>query len=129
MRVKAGAGHGLAIDRRACWRMTKPQSFRRLRWLVLGGVVLLAVGEPLALGQGVPVSDWRLIAPAAAEDAKQRPDRPRESEEPKRLPADVTTEHTVELPGRALRFKATAGSIPIMNAPGGKLIAEVAYVA
>jgi carboxypeptidase C (cathepsin A) len=102
--------------------MTKPQPLRALRWLALGGVVVLS------LGQAIPASDWRLIAPAAAEDAKQRPDRPRESEEPKRLPADVTTEHTVDLPGRALRFKATAGSIPIMNA-GGKLIAEVAYVA
>jgi carboxypeptidase C (cathepsin A) len=44
------------------------------------------------------------------------------------LPADVTTDQTVELPGRTLRFKATAGSIPI-NDGEGTLQAEIAYVA
>jgi carboxypeptidase C (cathepsin A) len=41
----------------------------------------------------------------------------------KRLPADVTTDQAVELPGRTLRFKATAGTIPINNGEG-KLQAE-----
>ena len=44
------------------------------------------------------------------------------------LPADVTTDHTVELPDRTLRFKATAGTIPINNGEG-KLQAEIAYIA
>jgi carboxypeptidase C (cathepsin A) len=45
------------------------------------------------------------------------------------LPADATTDHTVELAGRTLRFKATAGSIPLNKADDGSLLAEVAYVA
>ncbi len=46
----------------------------------------------------------------------------------RQLPADQTTDQAVELPGRTLRFKATAGSIPL-NDGEGALQAEVAYVA
>src|SRR5262249_25839677 len=56
------------------------------------------------------------------EAAKDRPS------EARRLPADVTTDQTVELAGRTLRFKATAGSIPINNGEG-KLQAEIAFIA
>jgi carboxypeptidase C (cathepsin A) len=45
-----------------------------------------------------------------------------------RLPGDVSTEHTIDLPGRTLRFTATAGSIPLKNGEG-KVQAEVAYIA
>src|SRR5258708_19242140 len=45
-----------------------------------------------------------------------------------RLPADVTTDHSVELPDRTLRFKAVAGTIPINNGDG-KLQAEIAFIA
>ena len=45
-----------------------------------------------------------------------------------RLPQDSVTEHVLELPGRTLRFKATAGSIPITNSKG-KVLAEMGYVA
>ena len=62
--------------------------------------------------------------PAAA-DAKQ----PEPQSEARRLPADVTTEHTVELPGHTLRFKATAGTIPLNDANDGKPLAEIAYIA
>ncbi len=47
----------------------------------------------------------------------------------KRLPADVSTEHVLDLAGRTLRFKATAGAIPLFDADSGKLQAEVAYIA
>ena len=57
-----------------------------------------------------------------SENAKEQ------SSEASRLPADVTTDQTVELPDRTLRFKATAGSIPINNGEG-KLQAEIAYIA
>ncbi len=46
-----------------------------------------------------------------------------------RLPPDSVTEQTVELPGRMLHFKATAGSIPLNDAESGALQAEIAYVA
>ena len=70
-----------------------------------------------------------LAAPSLAEPAHRPSDSAKEqSTEARRLPADVTTDQTVELPGRTLHFKATAGSIPINNAEG-KLQAEIAYIA
>jgi carboxypeptidase C (cathepsin A) len=45
-----------------------------------------------------------------------------------RLPADQTTEHTVDLPGRTLAFKATAGAIPLNDAESGVVQAEIAFV-
>src|SRR6476659_4895422 len=69
-------------------------------------------------------------APSFAEPAARRPSEnaKEQSNEANRLPADVTTDQTVELPDRTLRFKATAGSIPINNSEG-KLQAEIAYIA
>ncbi|CAA2103523.1 hypothetical protein MBUL_02238 [Methylobacterium bullatum] len=47
----------------------------------------------------------------------------------RKLPSDVTTEHSVTLPGgRILRFTATAGSLPLVD-EGGKLQAEIAFIA
>ena len=68
--------------------------------------------------------------PAIAEQAARRPAETakEQTSEAARLPADVTTDQTVELPDRTLRFKATAGSIPINNGEG-KLQAEIAYIA
>src|SRR4051812_9995202 len=64
-----------------------------------------------------------------AEPAARRPDSAKEqSTEGHRLPPDVTTDQTVELPDRTLRFKATAGSVPINNGEG-KLQAEIAFIA
>lgn len=49
--------------------------------------------------------------------------------EGRKLPPDVSTEHTVTLPGgRTLRFIATAGSLPLVE-EGGKLQAEIAFIA
>ncbi|MBV8835592.1 MAG: peptidase S10, partial [Alphaproteobacteria bacterium] len=48
--------------------------------------------------------------------------------EARRLPADVTTDQSVDLGARTLRFKAVAGSIPINNLEG-KLQAEIAFIA
>jgi carboxypeptidase C (cathepsin A) len=61
----------------------------------------------------------------AATDSKP----PEQQSEARRLPADSTTEHTLELPGRTLRFKATAGTIPLNDASDGKPLAEIAYIA
>src|SRR5437762_10458734 len=69
---------------------------------------------------------FAFAVPGVAEPAARRPaESAKETTEAARLPADVTTDQTVELPDRTLRFKATAGSIPINNAEG-KLQAEVA---
>jgi carboxypeptidase C (cathepsin A) len=59
----------------------------------------------------------------------ERSAEPKEQQsEAKRLPADVTTEQSIELPDRTLRFKAVAGTIPINNGEG-KLQAEIAFIA
>src|SRR5437588_3803655 len=72
---------------------------------------------------------FAFAAPGFAEPAARRPaEAAKEAAEAARLPADVTTDQVVELPDRTLRFKATAGSIPINNGEG-KLQAEIAYVA
>src|SRR5438309_6518227 len=72
---------------------------------------------------------FSLAAPSFAEPARRPSESAKEqSAEANRLPADVTSDQIVELPDRTLRFKATAGSIPINNGEG-KLQAEIAYVA
>jgi carboxypeptidase C (cathepsin A) len=64
-----------------------------------------------------------------AEAAPRGPDREK-PEAARKLPAEAVTEHTLALPGRAaLRFKATAGSIPLFDGEGGALQAEVAFIA
>jgi carboxypeptidase C (cathepsin A) len=45
-----------------------------------------------------------------------------------RLPDDAVTEHTLDLPGRKLKFQATAGAIPLRNSQG-QILAEMGYVA
>ena len=48
---------------------------------------------------------------------------------PHPLPPAVTTEQVVTLPGRTLRFKATAGAIRLSNAQDGEPLADIAYTA
>ena len=48
---------------------------------------------------------------------------------PHPLPAEVTTDHTLVLPGRTLHFKATAGAVRLSDAGSGTPIADIAYVA
>jgi len=88
---------------------------------------LLALGFGLSFSLGFAVTSPSLAQPAqrGAPKNEAAKDQPGEA---KRLPADVTTDQTVELAGRSLRFKATAGSIPINNLEG-KLQAEIAFIA
>jgi carboxypeptidase C (cathepsin A) len=76
---------------------------------------------------------FALTVPSFGQSPRRPPStdaKPAEQQsEARRLPADSTTEHTLELPGRTLRFKATAGTIPLNDASDGKLLAEIAYVA
>jgi carboxypeptidase C (cathepsin A) len=95
-----------------------------------------AVALALALaGFGVAASPsaWAQhhehAAPAAAPAGGSASPRAASASADRQLPADTTTDQTVELPGHAIHFRATAGSIPLNNADDGKLLAEVAYVA
>lgn len=44
------------------------------------------------------------------------------------LPAPAVTRHELALPGRVLRYTATAGSLPVRD-QSGRVLAEIAYVA
>jgi carboxypeptidase C (cathepsin A) len=93
---------------------------RRLLVAWLAGI--LAIAAPALSG----ASAFAQPGPRGAQkNATESKDQPADA---KRLPADVTTDQSVELAGRTLRFKATAGSLPINNGEG-KLQAEIAYIA
>src|ERR1700758_2508920 len=106
-----------------------------------GAQVALAIG--LALAAALP---GYLAAPAMAQQPRSAPQqnaepprgdaaRPAEAgarpaarpanDNAPRLPADQTTEHSVELPGRTLSFKATAGAMPLNDAESGAVQAEI----
>src|ERR1700719_1847780 len=98
--------------------------------VVLSGAQL---ATPALAQQGRPAAQQNADAPRgnaapSGGEAGARSTRP-QNENALRLPADSTTEHAVELPGRTLHFKATAGSIPLNDAENGNLQAEVAFVA
>jgi carboxypeptidase C (cathepsin A) len=89
----------------------------------------LVIAGSLAVAQDAPQSAKEpAAAEAAAAKASADARRPApQAETPKRLPADSTTSHTLELPGRSLRFEATAGSLPLTDGEG-RVQAEMAYV-
>ena len=86
---------------------------------------VLALAVCLALSVGAAHA-----APSTSpsSQAKPRPDLAA-TVPPNPLPAPVTTEHTINLPGRTLHFKATAGAIRLSDAEDGKPIADIAYTA
>lgn len=76
--------------------------------------LLLLLASVPAGAQSAPSGERGRSAPTAAES--------------RHLPPDVTTDHVLELSGRSLRFKATAGSLPLVD-QNGAVQAEIAYVA
>jgi carboxypeptidase C (cathepsin A) len=68
-----------------------------------------------------------LIVVLANPARAQRPDAPRVAEVP-HLPADITTHQVLALPGRELRFTATAGSIQLRDGKDAPLT-DVAFIA
>ena len=91
--------------------------------LILGATTSAWPQRPSRSGGATATMAQSDIAGGKAESSSNRP-----AGIAQHLPADVTTDQTVELPGRTLRFKTTAGSIPI-NDGEGTLQAEIAYVA
>jgi carboxypeptidase C (cathepsin A) len=84
----------------------------------------------LALLLASPLAVVAQPAPQPSTDAQKalRPERGPEAREGRRLPPDVTSEHELQLPGRTLKFTATAGSLPLVD-PAGNVQAEIGYVA
>src|SRR5829696_1798106 len=101
----------------------------RLTALLTAAALAVALGAPLQAQEphrgGVAERPER---PAAEERARgegqgaQR--RPEAAPASRRLPPDSITQHALELPGRTLRFTATAGSLPVVD-QGGQLQAEI----
>jgi carboxypeptidase C (cathepsin A) len=79
--------------------------------------------------QSAPVEPKQPVA--AGNKAPNETQRPRRTAPlaaaSRRIPPDSTTQHRVELPGRTLKFEATAGSIPLIGADG-QVQANMAYV-
>jgi carboxypeptidase C (cathepsin A) len=106
--------------------------------LALAGVGIAAVDAPAVWAQQRPPrAEQAASGPGHAAgstgatsgpNASEASARPASSRSQRQLPADSTTDQTVQLAGRTLRFKATAGSIPLNKADDGSLLAEVAYV-
>jgi carboxypeptidase C (cathepsin A) len=71
-------------------------------------------------------------AVAIADEPAKAPDKAAEKPEAKaarpQMPADVTTEQHVSLPGRQLKYRVTAGSLPVINGKGEHK-ADVFYIA
>jgi carboxypeptidase C (cathepsin A) len=72
---------------------------------------------------------------AQAQEAQNRPASPPPQQAQTRgeglppLPANVTTRHKLELPGRSLDFAATAGTIRLFDANSGAPHADMAFIA
>jgi carboxypeptidase C (cathepsin A) len=98
--------------------MLRPVSFQRALGVGLFGMCIIGAVHAQTSASSPP--DAR---PSAAPSQSMPP-----VADPTRLPADVTTHHALELPGRTLHFTATAGSIRVRddkNTPQ----ADVAFVA
>jgi len=103
---------------------------KRLSALFAASTLLVSFWTPLAAQE----PQWAGVAEQtrpAAEQSGQRADgqggqRRPETPAIRKLPPDAVTQHTPELPGRTLRFTATAGSLPLVE-PGGQLQAEIAF--
>jgi carboxypeptidase C (cathepsin A) len=90
------------------------------------GVCWLAAGVSMGAQAQTSAPQSADVSPAAAQSQPSPPP----ATDPNRLPADATTHHTLELPGRTLHFTATAGSIRLRddkNTPQAD-VAFVAYV-
>jgi len=82
------------------------------------------------------------MAPLQAQET-QAPEQPAQSQPPgqrraaeqrpageglPRLPADATTRHKIDLPGRSISFKATAGTLRLFDANSGAPHADMAFI-
>lgn len=84
------------------------------------------IGLLLALLVSVPQAYAQ--APAQGAGASTEAARSTPAAMPPRLPADVTTQHTLELPGRTLHFSATAGAVRLADDRGAPR-ADIAFIA
>jgi carboxypeptidase C (cathepsin A) len=104
-----------ALDAHSVWAQQRPPRAKQAAPAGAAKAGTSPVAAPAAAPRPAAASPAAAGSAAAPGDSVQ-------------LPAESTTEQTIELAGRTLRFKATAGSIPFNKTNGGPLLAEVAYV-
>lgn len=66
--------------------------------------------------------------PAQTSEQRDRQEAARSAAQFPPLPAPAATHHELTLPGRTLRYTATAGSLPVRD-QSGRTLAEIAYIA
>ncbi|HEY1543260.1 MAG TPA: peptidase S10 [Xanthobacteraceae bacterium] len=91
--------------------------------------VALAIAIAAVSVAGAPTAWAQHHEHAGAPAAGGAPPHTASASAERKLPADATTDQTIELPGHAIHFRATAGSIPLNKADDGTLLAEIAYIA
>src|SRR5580704_17900028 len=100
------------------------------RWLLAAVLFGFAANSPAAALE--PAAAETAVGPAA-KAGQQNVDAPHAQAPaavaPNFLPAAATTSHTIELPGRSLRFKATAGPIRLSDAESLAPIADIVATA
>ena len=96
---------------------------RRGAWL---GALVSTCLTVAAFAQDTAVPNPAAVAAARGAD-RPTTARPEPDAAERRLPADVTTRHVLELPGRTLRFAATAASIRLAD-PQGQPQADIAVI-
>jgi len=82
-------------------------------------IACTALGWLAVAAQGQELAD---APPPHAESARDT------AKEPPKLPPEQTTQHVLELPGRTLKFTATAGSIRLSN-DANEPQADLAFIA
>jgi carboxypeptidase C (cathepsin A) len=95
------------------------RGFAMRRWNAIASGLLLAFAVLAGASRG--------HAQTAAPPERGRERGAAAAAAPGALPAPVTTQHVLDLPGRSLHFSATAGTIPLTNAQGA-LQAEIATI-
>lgn len=117
-------------------RMRLPVRIRRYPSGAGMVAVIVAAGFALGMLSDAHAQHPALSAPTSSAETQQprtvhprgQNGQPGVQSVPARLPERQTTDQSVDLSGRSLRFKASAGSIPLFDVEGN-LQAEVAYIA
>jgi carboxypeptidase C (cathepsin A) len=99
-----------------------------MRLVPVLALLLCSLAISNVTAQEAPVKGARQSAERQTERPADQKDDSKASRPAKQLPGDQNTLHTLELPGRMLKFKATAGSIAL-TAADGRIQAEMGYVA
>lgn len=87
-----------------------------------------SLARSIVLSFSIALAPALVPAVASAQPAQQQ-ERPRPEAETRKLPAEQTTRHTLDIGGRPTAFSATVGAIPLFDGEGGALIAEIGFVA